>query len=86
MSEQSQDTNQQNQAGAKDGDKAKAKPELTKAEVAKRVKRTIVQDTGGGKTRTLKSDLSEDEIFDFKDYGTHIVVVTVAGEKFSNAR
>ena len=65
---------------------AKEKPALTKAEVVKRVQRQVVVDAGNGKTRTVCSKLTEDEILDFKDYGTHIVVVTVAGEKFSNAR
>lgn len=59
---------------------------LTKADVVKRVKRQVVLDAGNGRTRTDRVALREDEVFDFKDYGTHIVVVTVAGEKFSNAR
>lgn len=61
-----------------------AKKELTKADVAKLVKRvTFVEEKGA--TKRIVSPIKPDEVLEFKDYGDHVVVVTVDGQKFSNA-
>lgn len=62
-----------------------AKPaSLTVADVVKRVRRqTVFSDKGA--TRTVESPLSADEVLTWHDHGSHIVVVTADGQKFSSA-
>ena len=62
--------------------------QLTAAEAAKRVKRNVTElvEVDGGKstkTRTKQVPVSAEEVLDFKDYGTHVVVVTRDGQKFT---
>lgn len=65
-------------------DQATPTKELTAADVVKVVKRrTLVEDKGA--SRVVTSPLKASEVLSFKDYGTHIVVVTIDGQKFSNA-
>lgn len=65
--------------------------QITAAEAAKAVKRpvlkTVVDKEGKptGETRTELVAVKADEVLDFKDHGTHIVVVTKDGQKFSSA-
>lgn len=67
--------------------------QLTAAEAAKRVKRVVTEfvDFKDGKGEIVKVPKSKkvpvdaDEVLSFKDYGTHVVVVTKDGQKFSSA-
>lgn len=62
-----------------DADKA-----MTAADAAKAVKRPIfVKD--GDKVVTKLVPVKADEVLAFRDYGTHVVVVTNDGQKFSSA-
>lgn len=71
----------------------KAPKELTAAEAAKRVKRTVVEyedgkDKDGKSIKTAKSKqvaIGSDEVLSFCDHGTHVVVVTKDGQKFRSA-
>lgn len=78
---------------AKDNGADKKAKEMTKAEAAKRVKRFIYGPVKSGKLDAEGKDVMEialiekvavraDEVLDFKDFGTHVVVVTVDGQKF----
>lgn len=58
-----------------------AKAAMTKAEAAKAVRRTVTDKDG----KVSKVAVKEAEVFDFRDFGTHVVVVTVDGQKFSSA-
>lgn len=72
-----------------DADKTPKK--LTAADAAKAVRRPVIEavlDKEGkptGETRTKQVAVKESEVLDFKDYGTHVVVVTTDGQKFSSA-
>jgi len=64
--------------------------ELTAADAAKLVKCQVpkfndkkepVYDDEG-KPVMLDKAITEDEVLSFKDYGTHVVVVTIDGQKF----
>ena len=74
-----------------DADKGKSK-ELTSAEAAKRVQRTVVELVDGkgeeGKAakqpREKRVAVKADEVLAFKDYGTHVVVVTKDGQKLTS--
>lgn len=56
---------------------------MTAAEAAKRVRRPVP--TGvDGKIVTKKVPVSEAEVLSHRDYGTHVVVVTRDGQKFSD--
>lgn len=65
--------------------------QLTAAEAAKRVKRTVVELVDGkvvdGKPtkvqRTKEVGVEAAEVLSFKDYGTHVVVVTRDGQKLT---
>lgn len=67
--------------------------QLTAAEAAKRVKRPVtelVDDTDAkGEAikvpRTKLVPVAASEVLSFKDYGSHVVVVTKDGQKFSSA-
>ncbi len=65
-----------------------AKKPMTAAEAAKLVKRPVpVLDQAGKPTgRTEERSVSEKEVFDFKDHGDVVVVVTVDGQKFVGAK
>lgn len=62
-----------------------AKKELTKAEAAKRVKRLVTVKRPDGEPAVKQVAVKEDEVFAFRDYGTHVVVVTTDGQKLSSA-
>lgn len=67
--------------------------QLTAAEAAKRVKRTVIELVDGkneaGKAakvpRAKKVAVEASEVLAHKDYGTHVVVVTKDGQKFTDA-
>lgn len=63
----------------------KADSKLTAADAAKRVKRTVTVTDEDGKVSTKEVAIKAAEVLAFKDYGTHVVVVTVDGQKFSSA-
>ncbi|HEY0954402.1 MAG TPA: hypothetical protein VGE36_06580, partial [Roseateles sp.] len=56
---------------------------LTVEEVIRRVKRRVVHEDKG-QTRTTEHPLQASEVLAFKDHGTHVVVVTTDGQKFSD--
>lgn len=64
---------------------------LTAAEAAKQVRRATVVpevDKDGkptGNTKTKHVAVKPEEVLDFKDHGTHVVVVTTDGQKLSSA-
>lgn len=73
---------------------AETTKELTAAEAAKRVKRPVTTTEVIGKdeqgqpiTRraTKHVPVTAAEVLSFKDYGTHVVVVTTDGQKLSSA-
>jgi hypothetical protein len=73
---------------------ATAPKAMTAADAAKRVKRPVVDgyrdavDDAGNKVKVPVTKLvavRADEVLSFKDYGTHVVVVTEDGQKFSSA-
>ena len=74
-----------------EADKAKSR-ELTSAEAAKRVQRTVVELVDGkgeeGKAakvpREKRVAVKAEEVLSFKDYGTHVVVVTKDGQKLTS--
>ena len=56
---------------------------LTAAEAAKLVKRTVVVPAKGDEPASTKDvAIKADEVLAFKDYGTHVAVVTKDGQKF----
>lgn len=55
-------------------------PELTAAQAAKLVFRPAAE--ADGKPVPIKAN----EVFAFRDYGTHVVVVTVDGQKFTGEK
>jgi hypothetical protein len=57
---------------------------MTAAEAAKAVKRPV-QVKEDDKVVTKLTPVKTDEVLSFKDYGTHVVVVTKDGQKFSSA-
>lgn len=63
-------------------DKAK---ELTAAAAAKMVRRPVTVKAKDGTVSVEKVAVKADEVLAFKDYGTHVVVVTNDGQKFSSA-
>lgn len=72
-------------------DAAKA---MTAADAAKKVRRRVVETVPDGKDDdgrpvtkkvTKMVSVKPEEVFDFKDFGTHVVVVTVDGQKLSSA-
>lgn len=58
---------------------------LTAAQAAKRVKRMVTV-TNEGVQEQAELEVKAAEVLSFKDYGTHVVVVTVDGQKFSSAK
>ena len=75
-----------------DADKGKSR-ELTFAEAAKRVQRKVVElvDGKGDDAKAAKVPrekrvaVKAEEVLAFKDYGTHVVVVTKDGQKLTSA-
>ena len=75
-----------------ENDKGKSK-ELTFAEAAKRVQRKVVElvDGKGDDAKAAKVPrekrvaVKAEEVLAFKDYGTHVVVVTNNGQKLTDA-
>lgn len=73
-------------------DKGKSR-ELTFAEAAKRVQRTVVElvDGKGDDAKAAKQPrekrvaVKAEEVLAFKDYGTHVVVVTKDGQKLTSS-
>lgn len=69
-------------------DPTKTKP-LTAADAAKAVKRPVAKFTKDDDGKVIASTtlvpVKADEVLAFRDYGTHIVVVTKDGQKFSSA-
>lgn len=63
----------------------KAAGKLTAADAAKRVKRTVQVADEDGKVTTKDLAIKASEVLAFRDYGTHVVVVTTDGQKFSTA-
>lgn len=62
--------------------------EMTAADAARAVKRTVVETVekdGEKKQVTKKVPVSAGEVLAFKDYGSHVVVVTTDGQKLSSA-
>ncbi|MGH6624155.1 MAG: hypothetical protein ACREBN_09295 [Burkholderiaceae bacterium] len=73
--------------GAKEGNKDSEKSDaakLTKADAAKRVKRIVVTVKDGEEVRKSVA-VGADEVLSFKDYGSHVVVVTTDGQKLTDA-
>lgn len=78
-----------------DADKAlPLQKDLTATEAAKRVKRAVIETVADGKdaegnpvTRQVTRDvpIAADEVLAYKDYRSHVVVVTKDGRKFSSA-
>lgn len=67
---------------------------LAKAEAAKAVRRPVTELVDGKPgpdgqatkvSRTRLVAVKPDEVLSFKDYGTHVVVVTTDGQRFSSA-
>ena len=70
-------------------DPAAETKKMTAAEAAKRVKRTVtelVEGKDGAKVpRAKKVAVEASEVLSFRDYGTHVVVVTKDGQKLTDA-
>ena len=66
-------------------DKAAENTGLTAEQAAKLVKREVLElaEKEGDKPKVKKVDIKPDEVFSFKDYGDHVVVVTTDGQKFT---
>ena len=63
--------------------------QLTTAEAAKRVRRTVTElvdgkDGEGKVQRAKRVTVDADEVLAFRDHGTHVVVVTKDGQKLSS--
>lgn len=58
--------------------------EMSAADAAKAVKRTVLIEDKGA-TATKQVPVKADEVLAFRDYGSHVVVVTKDGQKFSSA-
>lgn len=59
--------------------------ELTKAQAAARVKRIVVEKGKDGEPVRRAVAVRADEVLAFRDYGTHVVVVTTDGQKLTDA-
>ena len=65
-------------------DPAAETKKMTAAEAAKRVKRTVTE-LVDGKARSKEVAVAAAEVLAFRDYGTHVVVVTKNGQKLTDA-
>jgi len=80
-------------ADPKNPDSQNSGKQLTAAEAAKRVKRTVIELVDGkgedGKpakvARPKEVPVKTEEVLSFADYGTHVVVVTRDGQKLTSA-
>ncbi len=65
----------------------KAKPAMTVAQAAKAVKRPVLVPAKkpGDEPKVELVPVSPAEVLSVRDYGTHVVVVTKDGQKFSSA-
>ena len=65
-------------------DSPAATPSLSAAQAAKLVSREVAELGADGKPtgKTKSIPIKADEVFSHKDYGDHVVVVTVDGQKF----
>ena len=65
----------------------KPKTEMTATQAAKLVKRPVVvpPKKEGGQPTVEMRPITAAEVLSFRDYGTHVVVVTKDGQKFSSA-
>lgn len=61
-----------------------AAKELTAAEAARRVKRVVTTADKEGKATVRDVAIKADEVLSFRDYGTHVVVVTTDGQKLTS--
>lgn len=68
-------------ADPKPQDQDKTPPAMTAAQAAKAVRRPVTGKDGKVSLAAVK----EAEVLAFRDHGTHVVVVTVDGQKFSSA-
>lgn len=59
-------------------------PAMSAEEACKRVKRLVVEEDGGQR-REKRVALKPAEVLAVRDHGTHVVVVTADGQKFSSA-
>ena len=62
--------------------------QMTAAAAAKLVKRTVQETVGDGdkkKLVTKKVTVAANEVLAFRDYDTHVMVVTTDGQKLSSA-
>lgn len=74
-------------------DQAVEGKQMTAADAAKRVKRPVTEieerkDREGAVVKVPKTKrvaVDADEVLSFRDHGTHVVVVTKDGQKFSSA-
>jgi hypothetical protein len=72
-------------------EQAQTPKKLTAADAAKAVRRPVIEpvlDKDGkptGETKTKQVAVKAEEVLDFKDHGTHVVVVTTDGQKLSSA-
>ena len=60
------------------------KKPMTAAEAAKAVRRPVTE-LVDGEPRTKLVPVKSAEVLSFRDYGSHVVVVTQDGQKFSSA-
>ena len=60
--------------------------ELTKADVARLVRRTVTEQRKGQEPIQKEVAVKPEEVLDFKDYGDHVVVVTTDGKKLRGAK
>lgn len=72
-------------ADPKPQDQDKTPPAMTAAQAAKAVRRPVATKAKDGKVTVEQVAVKADEVLAFKDYGTHVVVVTIDGQKFSSA-
>lgn len=61
-----------------------AEKAMTADQAAKLVRRTV-QVKDGDKLIAKQVPVAADEVLDFKDYGTHVAVVTTDGQKLTGA-
>jgi hypothetical protein len=64
--------------------KANATKTLTNADAAKAVKRPVLGTNKAGEVEVTLVAVKAAEVLTFKDYGTHLVVVTTDGQKLSS--
>jgi DNA-binding LytR/AlgR family response regulator len=71
-----------------EAEKTPQKKEMSAADAAKLVRRTVTvtetADDGTVTTRTKTVAVKADEVLAFRDYGSHVVVVTTDGQKLSS--